>query len=139
MESKIIQRQSRTSSEERFRLSLFLFLLLEQVLPAVEFLFNDKPYTLCVQAVAGEISVIGLVVHANGKVSIRRKQVFGLEIANEAGGGCRVVPIAELAVDQQSVVEEATGKQSLILGIVPPLVARGYVGAKIPIVILRER
>ena len=91
-----------------------------------------------IERVAGEITVVGLVVDAHAKVAIRHDEIANVEVADKRCGGIDIVAIAKLAIDEQAVVEHPTTEEALILGVVPPLVARGDISAKVPVVVVDD-
>ena len=79
---------------------------------------------MCVEARLREVAVVGLVIHLQCQVAIGVEQVLQVEVADERRVGlCHVVPIAELSVEQQSVIEHTSVHDALIFGIVPAFVA----------------
>ena len=118
----------------RVGLLLFLLLYLEEFFPAAEVFFEDEAYALGVKAVAGEVTVVGLVVHFHGEASVGSEQVAYVEVADEGGGGVGFGALAELAVDEQSVVEHATGEYAFVLCVVEAFVAGRDVGSEVPVV-----
>ena len=83
---------------------LFLFLLLlfdaEEIAEAVEVFLHDEAETLRVQTVARKIAVVGLIVHAYGKVAVREDEVAEVKITDETLRGIRIVTITELAIEE---------------------------------------
>ena len=100
-----------------------VLLQVEEVAQIAEILLHEQADTLGVERVAGEVSVVGLVVYLDGEVSVWQKQVANVEVADERTGGIRVVAIAELAIDEQPVVEQSTAQKSFIFSVVEALVA----------------
>ena len=82
--------------------------LSEEILPRIEILFHNQTDALRVQTVLGEIAVVGLIVYFDGKIAAWEEQVANVEVANKAGSGIGIVAIAELSVDEQSVVEQSS-------------------------------
>ena len=122
-----------------FFVLLLLALGVEEVVPAAEVFLHDDTDALGVERGAGEVSVVGLVVDLEGEVAVREEEVTDVEVANEGGAGCGgVVTIAELAVDEQSVVKQSAVDDAFVLGIVPAFVACGYVGTEVPVVALDD-
>ena len=120
-----------------FLLHLFLlFLDSEEVAPAVEILFHDQTETLRVEAVSGEIAVVGLVVHAHGEIAVREDEITEIEVADETLRGIRIVAIAKLTIEEQTVVEQPSAQDSFVLCIVEAFIARRDVGTEIPVVAL---
>ena len=90
-----------------------------------------------VQRRLGEIAVIGLVVYLESQVAIGEEQIADVEVTNERGVCClAVVAIAKLAVDEQSVVKQATADKSLILSVVPSFRSSRDVSTEVPAVVL---
>mgnify|MGYP003312484172 CR=1 FL=1 len=87
----------------------------------------------------GEIAVVGLTVGFQAHIAILREEILDIEVADEVGGGGQrgFVTIAELPVEQQAVVEQASAEQGFHLHIVPPLVTRCQIGAQAPVVRLQ--
>ena len=105
----------------------------EEIAEAIEVFLQNKTYSLRVKTVAGEISVVGLIVHAHGKIAVREQQIAQVEVADEARRGIGIITIAELSVEEQSVVEQSAAQYALILCVIPSLVARRDVGSEVPI------
>ena len=120
-----------------FVLLLFLFDS-EQVLQSVEVFLHDKTEALSVQTVLGEVTVVGLVVHSHGEITIRKDEVTQVEVTDKALGGIGIVPVAELSVEEQTVVEQATAQNTLIFRIAETLVSRRDVGTEIPFVAFHQ-
>ena len=59
-----------------------------------------------VQAVSGEIAVVGLVIHADGKVAVRIDEIAQVEVSDETLGGIGVIAIAKLTIEEQPVVQQ---------------------------------
>ena len=95
---------------------------------------------MCVKAVAGEITVVRLVIHPYGEIAAWEQQVSDVKVAYEIRlvGIVDIIPVSELTVYEKPVVHEPATEQSLILGIVPSLVARRDVGSKVPVAALHE-
>ena len=105
----------------------------------IEVFLDDKADALGVQTGSGEVAVVGLVVDLQGKVAIVGEQVAYVEVADERGrllGG--VVAVAELSVDEQTMVEHLPAHGALVLGVAPPLVASRDVGTEVPVVGLQH-
>ena len=105
----------------------------KEISPAVEVFFKDQSDALSVETVSSEISVVGLIVHLDGHASAGEEQVADVEIADETGCSIGIVAIAELTIDEQTVVEQTPAEGSFILGVVPSLVACRDVGSKVPV------
>ena len=93
-----------------FLLVFFCFFLpvSEDVAELVEVFFENESYSLCCQRVTCEISVVGLVVDAEGYVSVWRQEVADVEVADEGRLVFRyVVAVAELPVEEEAVIEYA--------------------------------
>lgn len=125
-----------------FKVFLFVFLLFsfdtEEITQTAEVFFHDKSDALCVQTVAGEVAVVGLVVHPHSEVSVGVDEVAQVEIADEALGGVGLVAVAELSVEEQSVAEHLAAEYSFVFGIVESLVTSGYVGPEVPVVVVYQ-
>ena len=89
-----------------FLLHLFLLLDSEEFAPAVEILFHNQTETLSVEAVSGEIAVVGLIIHAHGEITVREDEITEIEVADKTLCGIRIVAIAKLSVDEQTVIEK---------------------------------
>ena len=50
-----------------------------------------------------------------------------------------VVSVAEIAVDKQAVVEQASGEQSLYIHIAPSHFAGAQVGSDVPVAVIAEK
>ena len=62
---------------------------------------------LRVEGAAGEVTVVGLIVHFEGYGAVAREQVGEVEVADEIGRiGVDVVAVAELPAEYQSRIEE---------------------------------
>lgn len=110
----------------------------EQIPNTVEVLLQDNANALGRETVASEITVVGLIVDPHSEVAVGLEEIAQIEIANETGCGIGVVAIAKLPVEEQPVVEKTSTDKTLILGIVPTLVARGDIGTKIPVGIVDD-
>ena len=98
---------------------------MEEVADAVEVAFHDESDALGVERRAGEVAVVGLVIDLEGEVAVRGEEVAYIEVADERGRRLYgIVAVAELAVDEQAVVEHSAADESFVFGIVPPLVSR---------------
>ena len=95
----------------------------EQVAQAVEVFLKDEAESLSIEAVSCKIPVVRLVVYSDGKVAVWQQQVSDVEVANKTRCGIGVVPVAELSVYEQPVVEQSSAEQSLVFCVVPSLVA----------------
>lgn len=94
-------------------------------------LLEDDAYALSVERVASEISVVCLVIYLQGDCATLGEQILEREIAYETlRVVLDIVAIAELSVEEQTVVEESTTEQTFVLGIAEALVAWGYVGSE---------
>ena len=111
----------------------------QQVTPAIEVSLQYNAKALGVKTVLGEVAVIGLVVNPHGEVAIWINKILKVKVADETGRRIGVVAIAELAVEQQAVVEHASAEQALVFGVVPSLITRRNVGPEIPVVVLGDR
>ena len=105
----------------------------EQVAEAVEVFLKNEAESLCVEAVSCKIPVVRLVVYSHGDVAVGHQQVSDVEVANEARCGVGVVPVAELTVYEQPVVEQPSAEQSLVFCVVPSLVARRDICSEVPV------
>lgn len=117
-------------------IAFLLFPLLggEEVAETVEVFLHDDAEALGVEGRLGEVTVVGLVVDLQGKVAVGVEEVLQVEVADERRGGLLgIVAIAELSVEQQTVVEHAAVDGALVLSIVPAFVAGGDIGAEIPV------
>ena len=112
---------------------LFLFSPKEQVGEPCEVFLHDDSKSLCVQTVAREVAVVCLVVYIDSKIAVREQQIFQVEVADEAGCGIRVVAVAELSVEEQSVVEHTSRQQSFVFGIVESFRTGGDVSPEVPV------
>ena len=83
-----------------FLLHLFLLLDSEEFAPAVEILFHNQTETLSVEAVSGEIAVVGLIIHAHGEITVREDEITEIEVADKTLCGIRIVAIAKLTIEQ---------------------------------------
>ena len=115
---------------------LFLFPL-EQFLEVGEVFLHNNAEPLCVQRVAREVAVVGTIVEVECHIAIWHEQILDVEIADECRCvGGNVVAIAELAVDEQAVVEQAARQYAFVFGIAEAIVSGGYVCAKVPVVVV---
>ena len=89
-----------------------------------------------VEAVSGEIAVVGLVIHAHGEIAVREDEITEIEVADETLRGIRIVAIAKLTIEQQAIVEQPSAQDSFVLCIVEAFIARRDVGTEIPVVAL---
>ena len=96
----------------------------EKFAPGIEILLHHEADALCVQTAACEVAVVGLVIHLHGEVSVWQKQIAYVEVSNERCRCIGVVAITELAINQQSVVQQSTRQQALIFCVVPTFIAR---------------
>ena len=122
-------------------IAFLLFPLLggEEVAETVEVFLHDDAETLGVERRLGEVTVVGLVVDLQGKVAVGVEEVLQVEVADERRGGLLgIVAIAELSVEQQTVVEHTAVDGALVLSIVPSFVASGDVGPEVPVVVLDD-
>ena len=119
-----------------FLFHFFLLLDSEKIAPAIEILFHDQTETLRVEAVSGEIAVVGLIIHAYGEIAVREDEITEIEVADETLRGIRIVAIAKLTVEEQTVVEQPSAQDSFVLCIVEAFIARRDVGTEIPVVAL---
>ena len=119
-----------------FLLHLFLLLDSEEFAPAVEILFHNQTETLSVEAVSGEIAVVGLIIHAHGEITVREDEITEIEVADKTLCGIRIVAIAKLTIEQQAIVEQPSAQDSFVLCIVEAFIARRDVGTEIPVVYL---
>ena len=111
----------------------------EDVAQVVEVFLQDQSYALRGQRVAGEIAVVGLVVDAEGDVAAREEEVTDVEVADEGAFVFRhVVAVAELSVEEEAIVEHASGEHPLVFGVVEALVAGGDVGSEVPVVVFHD-
>ena len=126
--------------ELRFSGFFLLFLFpLEQLLEVGKVFLHNNAEPLCVQRVAREVAVVGTVVEVQCHIAVRHEEILDVEIADECRRvGGNVVAIAELAVDEQAVVEQASRKYAFVLGIAETIVACGYVCAKVPVVVVYD-
>ena len=83
----------------------------------------------------GEIAVVGLAVGLQTEVARRREQPLDVEVADEVGVGNGCVAIAEGAVDEEAVVEQASAEHAFDVDLVPALVTRRQVSAEVPVAI----
>ena len=88
---------------------------------------------MCVETVAREVAVVGLIVDSQGKVAVGLEEIAQVEVADETGSGGCIVSISELSIEEKPVVEEPATDESFIFGVVPTFVARGDVCAEVPI------
>ena len=63
---------------------------------------------------------------------------LGLEVAHEVGVRQRIVAIAEVAVNEQAVVEQLAGQHALELHVRPPAFAGAEIGAHVPVVVVDD-
>ena len=98
--------------------SLFAALPEEQVRHTCEVGLHDEAQSLRVEAVASEVAVVCLVVDIDGEVAVREQQILHVEVADEVVRRIRVVAVAELSVQEQSVVEQFARQDTLILSVV---------------------
>lgn len=121
-----------------FLLHLFLLLDSEEFAPAVEILFHNQTETLSVEAVSGEIAVVGLIIHAYGEITVREDEITEIEVADKTLCGIRIVAIAKLTIEQQAVIEQLATQDTLILGIIEAFVTRRNICTEIPVVTLYD-
>ena len=91
---------------------------------------------MSVQAVSGEIAVVGLVIHADGKVAVRIDEIAQVEVSDETLGGIGVVAIAKLTIEEQPVVQQPSAQDTLIFRIVESFITRRDIGSEVPVVTL---
>ena len=111
----------------------------ENITQSVEVFLQNQTYTLSCQRVTCEVTVVGLVIDAEGDVSAREEEVADVEVADDRRLVLRhVVAVAELSVEEEAVVEHASREHSLVFGVVESLVAGGDVRAEVPVVVLHD-
>ena len=121
-----------------FFLVLTLFLNTQQVAKIEEVFLHDETHTLGVQTVACEVAVVGLIVDVNREVAVREDEVTQVEVADEALCGVGVVAITKLSVEEQTVVEQSSAQDALVLCIVESFVACRDVGSEVPVAAVDE-
>ena len=86
-----------------------------QLFPIVEIVLDHKANTLCVQGIAGEVSVIGLIVDAYTQIAVGYNEVADVEVADKRlVSRSRIVAVAELSVEEKTVVEETAAENTLV-------------------------
>ena len=110
----------------------------EQLAPAVEIFLHDQADALGVEAVLDKVAVVGLVVHLQGQVAVGVEQVADVEVTDETGRCIGVVAIAELPVDEETVVEEVAAEQALVFRIIEAFITCRDVGSEVPIIALDD-
>ena len=105
----------------------------EEFLPVTEVPLEEQADALCGEGGLGEVAVVGLVVALQADVAGGGEEPLDVEVAHEVGVGELVVAVAEVAVDEEAVVQEASGEHALDFHVRPALVARAEVGAEVPL------
>ena len=83
------------------RLLLFAFSAAKEVPQAVKVALEYYAHALCIERVACEVAVVGLVVDAYGHVAVGHEQVAQVEVTDErrvVGG--YIVAVAKLSVEE---------------------------------------
>ena len=112
----------------------FPFVPEEQLIPFIEILFEDDAYPLGGEVGLGIIPVVCLVIRFQAYVAGAVHKPIGFEVAHEIGVGHRVVAVAEVAVDEQSVVQQLSGEHRLELHIGPAFFSGTEICAEVPVV-----
>ena len=108
---KLMQHLTQTLKHDDLPILLFLFFhaTSEEVEPILEISLVTDTHTLCVECGFREVTVVVLVICFQICVSIRGDAPFDVEVTNETGILLEwIIAIAEVSVDEQTVVEESS-------------------------------
>ena len=87
---------------------LFFLVLAEEFAPAVEIFLELYADALCGKGGLNEVSVVGLVVGFQCDAAGGGEQVTDVEVADEVVCGVVAFAVSEVAVYEESVVEQAS-------------------------------
>ena len=110
----------------------------EYVPPRIEVAFQAYAYALRGDGRFGEVAVVGFAVGFQAYVSAGGEQPLHVEIADEIACCGGIVAIAEVSIDEQAVVQQASRKQAFHVHVAPTHFAGAEVGADIPIAVVPE-
>ena len=102
----------------------------------VEVVAQQYTDALCGECCSREIAVVGLIICFKAYITAFVQYPLYVEVSDEAVIGNRVVAVAEITVDEQSVIEQSSAEHTFDLHTVPSLLACCKVAREVPVVIV---
>ena len=107
-----------------------------QFVPLVEIFLENNTDTLRSQIRTGIVTVVRFIVGFQPDFSGASNQPFGFEVTHKVRIGHRIIPITEVSIDEQTVIQQLTGQHAFELHIGPSLFAGTEISSYIPIIII---